>query len=80
MIISFNYCLFFSFRFSFLCVVLVIRSLESPGELLELVGGLLALQSSWWGQRQRRRLPILRQVVEELRRKLDSHECGSVEA
>jgi hypothetical protein len=43
MTLSFNHCLFFSFHFSFLCDVLVIRSLESPGELLALVGGLPAL-------------------------------------
>jgi hypothetical protein len=37
--------------FSFLCAVLVVRSLENPGELVALVGGLPALQSSWRGRR-----------------------------
>jgi hypothetical protein len=46
MMSSFPYYRFFFFRFPFLCVVLVIRSLESPGELLALVGGLPAFQSS----------------------------------
>jgi hypothetical protein len=62
---TFPYCHFFSCRFPFLCTILVIRPLESPGELLALVGGLPALQSSWRGQCRWWRLHVLRQVVEK---------------
>jgi hypothetical protein len=80
MMLLFPYYYFFSFRFPFLCTVLVIRSLESPGKLLVLVGGLPALQSSWQGRCQRRRPRVLRQVVEigVGKQKPQIHESGKM--